>query len=56
MKGAWSGHVSHFIFLKSILNFGGHQPYISDTPEATVVKFGTQVSYIKFQHMKKNHL
>jgi len=32
------------------LNFGGHQ-HISRTAEATVVKFGTQVGYVKSQHM-----
>ena len=45
LKGAWSGHVNH-------LNFGEHQVTnrISGMAEATVVKFCTQVGYIKSQH------
>jgi len=42
LKGAWSGHVNH-------LNFGGTN-HISGTAEAIVVKFCTQIGYVKSQH------
>jgi len=41
LKGAWSGYVNHFVV-------GINR--ISVTAEATVVKFCTQVGYIKSQH------
>jgi len=44
-RGAWSGDVNH-------LNFGRHQPYLWNgwKPETRVIKFCTQLGYVKSQH------